>query len=223
MEPEIVLYLARHGRTELNEQNVFRGDKDPPLDKNGFKDANELSFYFKPIDLSFIVCSSKIRAATTAEIIYLGKVTDCEHEAEQLCPVNNELLKPWNVGIFGGKPKNEENTKLLQQYVDNPYLPVPGGTSLNEFKGRIHPLLKEAAEIGIQTGVPGLLVVHSSIIHEAGEFFGNHHEDAHVKPGGVAAVYISGNSIGIKPIFKVDDRATTQNVLGTGKRSSLNS
>jgi broad specificity phosphatase PhoE len=224
MQPQIVLFVARHGRTILNEKQIFRGDMDPPLDKHGFRDANELAHYFSPIELSFIVASDKVRALTTAEIIYLGKKVNPDEDCvEFLKPVANELLRPWNVGDFGGKPKNKENVDKLQEYINNPDLEVPGGTSLNDFRNRVRPLFQEAVEIGLNTGVPGLLVVHSSLIHEVGETFGNHHEDAHVKPGGVAAVYITDSGLAVGPIFKPDIKATTQNVLGTGKRSSLNS
>lgn len=223
-DKNIVLYVARHGRTVMNEENKFRGDADPSLDKNGFKDANELAFWFSNIELSFIVASSKRRALSTAEVVYLGKQTNPDECAAHLKPYPNDLLYPWNVGDFGGLPKNEENKARLQFYVDNPSICVPGGTSLNEFKCRVHPLFQEAAEEGERTGVPGLLVVHSSVIHEIGEYFGEHHEDAHVKPGGVAAVYVRNGYYDVEPIFKPDQRASTQNILGTDKnRSGLSS
>lgn len=217
MQPQVVLFVARHGKTILNEENVFRGNLDPPLDKNGFRDANELAFYFSPIELSFIVCSDKQRAATTAEIVYLGKKVNLD-EPDTIClkPHSNELLRPWNIGDFGGKPKNEENIKDLQKYKDCPELVVPGGTSLNEFRCRIRPLMEEAIDIGMSTGIPGLIVAHSSILHELGEMFEDNYEDAHVKPGGVVAVYVTDSGLFCKAIFKPDKAATTQNVLGTG-------
>jgi broad specificity phosphatase PhoE len=221
MQPQICLYVARHGRTVLNEQNIFRGNLDPPLDKNGFRDANELAYYFNPIELSFIVSSEKQRALITADIIYLSKKTNLEENIEFLKPISNGLLAPWNIGDFGGKPKDKENIAKLQKYVDNPMLTVPGGSSLEEFRSRIRPLFYEAVEVGNSLGVPGLLVVHSSLIHEVGEAFGS--KDAHVKPGGVIAVYITDSGLSVQPIFKPDKKATTQNVLGTGKQSSLNS
>lgn len=219
---EIVLYVARHGRTVMNEENKFRGDSNPPLDSNGFRDANELAFYFSPIELSFIVSSDKKRASTTADIISLQKNVDPEEQCFDLHPVYNGLLRPWNVGDFGGKPKNKENIAELQKYIDNPDKIVPGGTSLNDFRGRVRPLFKEAVEAGIKAGVPGLIVVHSSVVHEIGATFAGHHEAAHIKPGGVAAVYISNGKLGVEPIFKPDARASTQNILGVG-RSGLNS
>lgn len=216
MQPQICLFVARHGRTDLNEENLFRGNLDPPLDKNGFRDANELAYYFQPIELSFIVASSKQRAFTTAEVIYLAKKIDPDEETNYcLKPTGNDGLHPWDIGDFGGKPKSPENKADLQKYTDNPDIVVPGGTSLNEFKGRVRPLFEEAIEIGMRTGVPGLLVVHSSLIHELGEAIGN--KDAHVKPGGAVAVYSTDSGLKVQIIFKPDKSAATQNVLGTGK------
>lgn len=219
---EIILYVARHGRTVMNEENKFRGDANPPLDANGIRDANELAFYFSGIELSFIVASDKKRASTTADIISLQKNIQPEENVFDLHPVYNDQLRPWNVGDFGGKPKNDENVKELQKYIDNPDAVVPGGTSLSDFRGRVRPLFKEAVEAGIQIGVPGLLVVHSSVIHELGCCFGGDHEAAHVKPGGVAAVYLEGGQLKVSPIFKPDDGAATQNILGLN-RSGLSS
>lgn len=222
---DIVLYVARHGTTGMNMENKFRGDADPALDAKGYRDANELAFYFEPIELSFIVSSSKIRAATTAQVISLQKTLkksvddSCQFD---LHPVLNELLFPWNLGDFGGKPKSDENVREVQEYIENPDRPVPGGTSLNDFRARVRPLFKEAIEASINCGVPGLLVVHSSVIHELGETITGNHEAGHVKPGGVAAVYIQNGELGVEPIFKADLKATTQNILGVG-RSGLSS
>lgn len=223
MQPQIVLFCARHGKTILNEEDVFRGNLDPPLDANGFRDANQLAHYFSPIELAFIVCSDKQRAATTAEVIYLGKKVNLD-EPNTIClkPYNNEFLRPWDIGDFGGKPKSQENLDKLQVYTNCPDVVVPGGTSLNEFRCRVRPLLEEAIQIGMDTGVPGLLVAHSSILHELGKMFEDNRDDAHVKPGGVVAVYVTDSGLFCRSIFKPDKDATTQNVLGTGKQSSAN-
>ena len=224
-DKQILLYVCRHGTTAMNEQNRFRGDSNPNLDAKGYKDANELAFYFEPIDLSFIVSSSKTRAATTANIISLQKKLKQSVEDKcrfDLTPVLNDLLHPWNVGDFGGKEKTPERIKELQGYISDPDKPVPGGTSLNDFRGRVRPLFKEAIEASNEAGVPGLLVVHSSVIHELGECLSGNHEAGHVRPGGVAAVYIHNGKLGVEPIFKPDDKSKTQNILGVG-RSGLSS
>lgn len=205
---DIIVYVARHGTTELNQKNEFRGNIDCSLDKKGMQDARVLSKYFGGIDLSVIVSSDKKRTKQTTEQIK-------KNQPDDITVIYNENLRPWNVGEFGGLPKNVENKEKLKYYVDHPDVNIPGGESLNAFRSRIRPLLVQAAKYGKRSPKPLLLVVHSSVIHEVGATFGPHHEAAHVKPGGVAAIYVNNGDVSVEPIFKPDEKATTQNVLGS--------
>lgn len=214
MSEVILAYVVRHGTTIMNQQNIFRGDANPPLDKKGWRDANMLANYFEPIECyQTIFCSDKLRAHSTGRAIAQRKAS----VDVQLVPD----LRPWNIGDFGGLEKNDENKAKLQYFVQNPDIPTPNGEALNEARARTVPIFQEAIEIADQTGLPVILTVHSSVIHIVGETFGGHHEAAHVKPGGVAAIYWDGHRINAKPIFKLDERSTTQNVLGSQPRSGL--
>lgn len=202
----ILLYVVRHGETTLNKDKVFRGNSDHPLDSGGREQAHDLKDIFTPIELSFIVCSSKKRAAATAEIIA---------QAHKNIPfIESKELYPWNVGDFGGLKKTKENVDELQLYVDNPSLVVPGGTSLNTFKNRVQPVIHEAVLKGFENRVPGLLTTHSSVIHEVGAMYGGHHEAAHVKPGGISVIYLKNDKFDVEPIYLPDTNASTQNILG---------
>lgn len=194
----IVLYVARHGSTDLNQADCFRGDANPPLSAKGYREANQLAHYLQPIDFSFIVASAKTRAETTADIITLAKMVDGKKPDFS----KNPLLFPWSVGNFSGKPKNKENLDKLQEYIDDPGKVVPGGESLNTFRDRVRPLIEEAVETSEELGTPGLLVVHSSVIHELGEMFHKNHNAALVKPGGLTAVYVSNGVLKVEAIFK---------------------
>jgi broad specificity phosphatase PhoE len=195
---EPILYVARHGSTELNQGDCFRGHLDVPLSAKGYREANQLAFYLQPIELSFIVASSKKRAVATADVISLAKTVD-----DKPNPVlKNDGLFAWDVGNFGGKPKNQENLDKLQEYIDSPNKVVPGGESLNTFRDRVRPLIEEAIKTSEENGVPGLLVVHSSLIHELGEMFHKDHTAALVKPGGLAAVHVSNGTLKAEAIFK---------------------
>lgn len=204
-DPLIVCYICRHGETASNKANIFRGASDPPLNDEGFKQANELAFFFQNEPISWMVCSDKLRARQTAEIVHRSH--DCPYQL-------SEFLRPWNIGDFGGLPKNDENTAKLEHFVHNPDEPTPNGESLQEFRDRVCPRLLKAVELAYESASPGMLVVHSSVFHEVGEVFGDHHEDAHVKPGGVAAIFLQDGEIFVNPIFRADERSTTQNVLG---------
>jgi 2,3-bisphosphoglycerate-dependent phosphoglycerate mutase len=194
-DKHILVYIARHGRTDLNKRDAFRGPIDAPLDTTGRRDAHQLGFYFEPVDVCCIVHSDLHRTRETAKIIAQAKA-DCD------APHGNPNLRAWNVGDLGGKPKNEENQGIVDWHTAHPEVPMPGGESLNEFKARIRPLIVDAVEIGIRTGDPVLIVAHSSVIHEVGSMIGNDHEYTLVEPGGVAAIYIQDGKLDAEPVFK---------------------
>jgi len=190
----IIAYFARHGTTKLNSSNCFRGNVDVPLDDKGIRDAHQLADVLRPIDFCLIACSEKQRARVTADIINKGRKIPI-HSAPNL----NAL----NVGDFSGLPRNEENTNELQYYIDNPEITIPGGESLNDFKARVQPCFAEIAEIAQNTGVPVLIVAHSSIIHELGSVLHGNHTQVLVQPGGVTAMYMKDSGdLSAEPIFK---------------------
>jgi len=192
-EKTVILYCARHGSTTLNGQDCFRGKVDVPLDKAGMRDAHALAFYFDPIDLSFIVHSDRKRTEMTAGAI-------AEKKGMEMHATPN--LRAWNVGVFSGKPKNAENVAAVEHYVDSPDEQIPEGESLNEFKQRVRPAIIEALKLANHNGEPGLLVVHSSIIHEISSMFHGDHEMELVEPGGVVAIYYDGKTAKSEAIFK---------------------
>ena len=189
----VCVYVARHGQTALNLSRCFRGSADPPLDATGIKEAGELAKLFENIELSHIFCSDKQRATKTAEII--GKA----HGAS-VHPV--ESLRALNVGQFSGQKRTPESEAALQVYLDDPDTQIPGGESLNDFKQRIGPCLQEAVELFSKTGVPPLLVAHSSIVHEVGALLKGGHKNLLVEPGGAVAIFFNGSKLDAEPIFK---------------------
>jgi broad specificity phosphatase PhoE len=197
-EKHVLCYIARHGSTELNQKNAFRGPIDAPLDKAGWRDANQLAYYFEPIDVACIISSDRKRTRATAGLIA---------ERKEIEPTTNPNLRAWDVGDLGGKPKSDENEEIVDWHVANPDVPLPGGEALNEFKARVQPLLREAIKLALRCGTPVLLVAHSSVIHEVGTMIGGSHEYTLVEPGGVAAIYIQDGELDAEPVFKARPRA----------------
>lgn len=204
-EKHILVYVARHGTTDLNVANAFRGPIDAPLDKMGWRDAHKLAFFFEPIDLCVIVHSDKVRTRETAKVI-ASKKPDVK-------VLGNIGLCAFNVGDLGGQPKNKENLKTVDWHVANPDVPMPGGESLNHFRARVRPLIQNSIDIALQIGVPVLLVAHSSIIHEVGTMIGGHHEHTLVEPGGVAAIYIQDGKLNAEPILKPREKPVTAETI----------
>lgn len=192
----IVAYFCRHGQTTLNAQNMFRGAMNPDLNAKGRQDANILAKYFEPIDLSAIFYSDKKRSTETAQIISAKK--------PEIGCFGTPNLWAWNVGKFSGKEKTTENKAELEHYIQNPDIPIPDGESLNEFKSRIRPCIKEAIQVADEMGAPTICVVHSSVIHEVGSMINSDNTSALVEPGGVCAIsYDSEHGrLSASPIFK---------------------
>lgn len=202
MADKILCYLARHGETALNAQNCFRGNVDAPLAESGLADAHNLAGIFKKIKLwPHIISSDKRRAVQTATIIA---------EALGMGVKRTPGLRAWNVGSFSGKPKNEENLEALDYYIEHPNVPPPTGESLEQFKARVRPVLAKAVETAFYREMPVLLVVHSSIIHEAGEVFNGDHSSTLVKPGGIAVIALKNSKLVAKPLYRPLEESKTK-------------
>jgi phosphoserine phosphatase len=204
---EILLYVARHGTTLLNQQNCFRGPLDPDLDGQGWIDAHRLAFYFEPTELAAIFFSPKKRSRHTAMLIK-GK-RDIHYSG-------NDGLQALNVGHLGGQKKTSETEAEIKYHIEHPDEPIEGGESLNCFRCRVRPLILNGVELAVQAGKPVLIVAHSSIVHETGEMFNGDHSSTLVEPGGVAAVYIAGGQLKAEPIFKPDAER-----LNKGSRAAI--
>lgn len=197
----ILVYLVRHGATVLNQENCFRGPLNPDLAPEGRRDAHLLSQLLKGIDFGAAFVSDKKRAMETANIVLKEHPDVYRH--------NTPDLHAWDVGWFGGKSKDEYGD-MLDQYVQNPDIPVPEGESLNEFKARVQPLFVEALKIADEIGKPVIFVVHSSLIHEVGAMFNDDSKSTLVKPGGAAAIYMTEGKLKAEPIFKANEEAAAR-------------
>jgi phosphoserine phosphatase len=62
----MLVYVVRHGETEYNKEELFRGRKDIPLNEEGKKQAEHLGAYFKGKDIGRIFASPLARAQETA-------------------------------------------------------------------------------------------------------------------------------------------------------------
>lgn len=190
-----LLYVVRHGNTELNDSNKFRGFMDVPLDDRGRKAASDAAGKLSDIPYRRIYSSDMSRSIETANALNSDGHADYK-------PIQN--LRPLNVGDFAGMEKSRENRDAIEHYVAHPAKQIPGGESLNQFKLRVRPEINHIIDIARADGVPSVLVAHSSTIHELGDMFHGDHTYAKVKPGGIVKVSADGNG---KPKISVVDGA----------------
>ncbi len=125
------IILARHGETEWNVAEVFRGRIDIELNETGIKQAELLAEYLTDLKLDAIYSSPLKRALTTAEIIASYHKLDVE-----ITPGLIDL----DYGKWQGLPHQEVIDKykeLYTEWIDSPdKVKIPAGESLNDVRQR---------------------------------------------------------------------------------------
>ena len=92
------LYVVRHGETEWNKEEIFRGRKDVPLNATGTKQAEKTGRYFTGKSLDVVLSSPLSRAMQTAQAV--ARMTGVQVEAV-------EQLTDMSFGIWEGRPLKE--------------------------------------------------------------------------------------------------------------------
>lgn len=179
MRQSPIAYFIRHGETAGNRDKRFRGQTDYPLDAEGKLDAQKLGEYFKNIPLSAVYSSPKMRARDTAEEI-------AKHHGLKVETLSN--ASSLDVGYLAGE-KKEDHAHVMPYFERFPNERVPMGESINEFRTRTQPLIKQVLSEGIKNANPVALITHSSLIHELSHMVTGDHNQTLVKPGGVVGVW----------------------------------
>ena len=52
-----MIYIIRHGKTELNKSNVLQGRSDYPLNDEGIKQAEEAAYVLKNVTFDYVFSS----------------------------------------------------------------------------------------------------------------------------------------------------------------------
>ncbi|MCR4394441.1 MAG: histidine phosphatase family protein [Dehalococcoidales bacterium] len=132
------IILIRHGDTDWNVEEIFRGRVDVELNENGIKQAQLLAKYLEDVPVKEIYTSPLKRALKTAEII-AGP-----HNAN-IIP-SNELIDfdygEWQ-GLSHDKVKNQYKT-LYEEWLKSPQLVrMPKGESLDDVRKRAVSLINQ--------------------------------------------------------------------------------
>ena len=125
------IILARHGETEWNINEIFRGRIDIELNETGIKQAELLAEYLSNLKIGAVYSSPLKRALKTGEAIAR------HHEIEvEVAPG----LVDFNYGKWQGLPHQEEKGKykeLYAQWVSHPdQVIMPSGESLSGVRER---------------------------------------------------------------------------------------
>jgi len=133
------VFLVRHGKTRLNagaaaDVDKIRGWMDVPLDKEGEAEAEQLADLFEHCPVAAVYTGDLKRQRITGE----------EIAAQLKAPVyENRALRPWNLGVFQGKPSKDVIPWITRYARDAPNVSVPEGESFAQFRDRFLGFLQE--------------------------------------------------------------------------------
>ncbi len=151
------IILARHGETEWNVAEVFRGRIDVALNETGRKQAELLAEYLRERKLEAVYSSSLKRALRTAEAIA------CRHSLKvKITPALIDL----DFGDWQGLSRQEVKEKYPESYADWLNHPervkIPSGESLNDVRERVIAFVDEI--IARHTGT--IVLVSHRVVHK---------------------------------------------------------
>ena len=90
------IYLVRHGETEWSLSGKHTSRTDIPLTPNGERQAGKLGEYLREISFARVMCSPRLRAKQTCDLMHLG--TPAVVDAE---------LSEWDYGDYEGRTSSE--------------------------------------------------------------------------------------------------------------------
>jgi broad specificity phosphatase PhoE len=127
----VEIILARHGDTEWNVAEVFRGRIDVELNETGVKQAELLAEYLGNLKIEAVYSSPLKRAIRTAEMVASYHQLDVE-----IAPG----LIDFNYGKWQGLPHQEVKDKykeLYAEWIKTPHqVKMPAGESLGDVSKR---------------------------------------------------------------------------------------
>ena len=125
------IILARHGETEWNVEEIFRGRIDIELNETGIKQAELLAEYLSEVKIEAIYSSPLKRALRTAAVIASHHKLEVE--------IARGLID-FNYGKWQGLPHQEVKDKYNELYTEWTSRPdkvkIPAGESLNDVRKR---------------------------------------------------------------------------------------
>jgi len=126
------IYIVRHGETEWNKDDIFRGRKDIPLNETGKKQAERAGAYFTGIPVDRIVSGPLSRTVQTAEAIsrITGRLVEKMEEFTDI-----------NFGVWEGVPLRDVEKHFpadLNLWKTSPEkLRIEEGETLEEVRQRV--------------------------------------------------------------------------------------
>jgi phosphoserine phosphatase len=150
------IYLVRHGTTEWNREEIFRGRVDCKLNETGLAEARALEGYFRDVVIDSIYSSPLSRAMETAQTVALPK---------GLRVIPDPAFIDLDYGEWQGLPLKDVQEKypdLYRFWLERPQeVTFPGGENLSRVRARAWEGFERVAQ-----GNPGktILVVSHRVV-----------------------------------------------------------
>ena len=154
----VEIILIRHGETEWNAAEMFRGRADVPLSGAGLKQARLLGEYLRGEKIDVIYSSPLRRAVETAEAVagYHGLTVNIVDN------LNDFDFSSWQ-GLTLEEVK-EKYGEIYQDWLDTPeQMKIPGGESLEDVKNRALPFVQDAV---MRCGEGKIALVSHRAVHK---------------------------------------------------------
>lgn len=150
--------LIRHGQTEWNKNERFRGQADIPLNETGKEQARKVAAYLANDKIDALYCSPLLRTRQTAQ-----PLADLNHLEIQL----NDGLTDVDVGALEGMTVDEARQAfpdVVLKWQQAPgHVKFPKGDSVKSLQARLKKLLEELERR--HEGQTVALVSHRVICH----------------------------------------------------------
>ncbi len=145
-----MIYLIRHGQTQLNSAGQLQGRSDRPLNEAGILQAQEAAAFLRDrhIEFSHVFSSPLIRAVQTAGIV-----------APSITPVVEARLIEMDYGPYEGADLRRLPPEVLSFFKDFVHTPAPEGMEqLPAVVSRVGAFLEEIK------GLPGNILISTHAI-----------------------------------------------------------
>ena len=155
-----MLYIIRHGKTELNAKMLMQGRSDHPLNETGFSQAAEAAERFADMGVRIdrVYSSPLVRAIQTAEAI----APDAELNID-------ERLIEMDYGPYEGMDLNDPAPEVIEFFMDFVNVPAPDGMEpLPAIVERLGDFLEEIKDEAAQKNI--LISTHAIAMKGALEY-----------------------------------------------------
>ena len=133
-----MLYIIRHGQTEMNSRHLLQGRSDHPLNAAGIAQAEAAAARLQGVDFAAVYTSPLTRAVETARII-----------APELAPVQDTRLIEMDYGPYEGIDLQHLPPEILSFFSDFVHNPAPEGMEpLDAVVRRAGAFLEERCRTG---------------------------------------------------------------------------